>query len=225
MSKSTLGELDIISTEPVLYNEHNPTIVPVIKSSVEVLRGLYGKTTLYFDNSRSSEYYLFIWRGERPYSLDVFYNCLSNKCRLIKNKYTIVMLLRVGVGYGSLQVSIFARNPGLIMVQDNLYHPLLTRLDALYEYMRLGGEISKGFGMMVDFNNNKLTPHSPQTAIERKILFDKFIRPFIIDIDKASAVYEKTLSLSLADKRKDAVRSHLSTLVAMGITMVKEENF
>lgn len=225
MSKSTLGELEIISTIPVTYNDINPTVIPVVRSTVEVLRGLYGKTIIHLDNSKSGDYYLFIWRGERPESLDEFYNCLSSKCRIIKNKYTLVVLLRTGVGYGTLQVSSFARSTEMIIIQDNLYHPLLARLDALYEYMRLGGDIRKGFGFMVDFNGVSLVPHRPKNTIERKLLFDKFIRPFIIDVDKASAVYEKALSLSLADKRKDEVRGHLSTLVAMGIALVKEENF
>lgn len=225
MSKSTLGELEVIGTYPVQYNQENPTIIPVVKNTIEVLRGLYGKTTIHVDNSSTGEYYLFIWRGERPQSLDVFYNCLSNKCRIIKNRYTLAMLLRSGVGYGSLQVSVYARTGGGIIVQDNLYHPLLTRLDALYEYMRLGGDIRHGFGFMVDFNGQSLAPYHPQTTSDKKLLFSKFIRPFIIDIDKASAVYEKTLSLSLADKRKDEVREHLSSLIAIGIALVTEENF
>lgn len=225
MSKSVIGELEIVSTTLLDTTEDNPTIIPVYGNSIELLRGLYGKATISIDNRPGGEHYLFIWKGPRPESLEHFYNCLSSKCRLLKNSMVMAILLRAGVGYGSLQVSTYARVPGIIHIQDKLNHPLLVRLDALYEYMRQGGSIHRGFGFMVDFKNDPLKPKYPQDTDEKRLVFDKFIRPFILDIDKASAMYEKVLSLSLADKRKDEVRSYLSELVAMGISMVREENF
>lgn len=225
MTKSVIGELDIVTTKAVDTIEENPTIIPVYGNSVELTRGIYGKVTIEADNRPGSDHYLFVWRGVRPESLEHFYNCLSAKCRLLKNSNVLVILLRAGVGYGCLQVSTYARIPGIIHIQDKYGHPLLARLDALYEYMRRGGTVNRCFGFMVDFNCDPLKPRYPQTVEEKRLVFNNFIRPFILDMDKASAIYEKVLSLSLADKRKDAVRGYLSELVAMGITMAKEEKF